>query len=519
MAWKHLVSEQCMLPKKVRIFDTTLRDGEQTPGVALTSEEKLEIASQLDMLGVDTIEAGFPITSKGEREAIKLIAEAGLKAEVCALARPLKEEIDLSAACNADCIHVFIASSEIHMKKKLKMTPDQVLKTAAEGVRQAKSYGVTVEFSAEDATRSNVDFLVNLYKTVVDAGADRIDVPDTVGVALPRPMFDLIQRIRKEIKVPIAVHCHDDMGLAVANSLASVEAGAEEVHATINGIGERAGNASLEEIALVLSQLYKVHLPLKLEKTYEISRLVSRTTKVLVQPNKAIVGENAFTHESGIHTHGVLKMPLTYEPFLPEAVGRKRRLVAGKHAGSYAIKVMLEEMGYRTSEDQFKEIFSEVKRLGDMGKRVTDSDLITITENVMGIAAEKKASLEELTVVSGNKITPTASVRLIVNGKEYLESGLGVGPVDAAVNAIRKAITGVTDIQLEKYEVEAITGGTDAVVNVLVHLRGGDRIVAARGVSGDIVKASIDAMLTGMNKLMAIRERTGERQNEKSRII
>ena len=506
-------------PKRIRVFDTTLRDGEQTPGVALTPDQKASIAEKLDEFGVNVIEAGMAVGSPGEMDAIKKIANLGLKAEICSGCRCVTEDIDLSLKCDVDSVHLIIPTSKLHQEHRLGKTEGEVADLAVNCIEYAKAHGLVLEASAEDGTRAEPEYLLKMFKTCEEAGADRVCLCDTVGIMTPERIFDLFRELRPRVNVALSVHCHDDLGMAVANSVAALRAGADEFHATINGIGERAGNASLEEIALVLSQLYKVHLPLKLEKTYEISRLVSRTTKVLVQPNKAIVGENAFTHESGIHTHGVLKMPLTYEPFLPEAVGRKRRLVAGKHAGSYAIKVMLEEMGYRTSEEQFNEIFSEVKRLGDMGKRVTDSDLITIAENVLGIAAEKKASLEELTVVSGNKITPTASVRLIVNGKEYLESGLGVGPVDAAVNAIRKAITGVTDIQLEKYEVEAITGGTDAVVNVLVHLRGGDRIVAARGVSGDIVKASIDAMLTGMNKLMAIRERTGERQNEKSRII
>ncbi|MEM2914001.1 MAG: alpha-isopropylmalate synthase regulatory domain-containing protein, partial [Candidatus Bathyarchaeia archaeon] len=300
----------------------------------------------------------------------------------------------------------------------------------------------------------------------------------------------------------------NDFGMAVANSIAALRAGVDQFHATVNGIGERAGNASLEEIVVTLKVLYGIDIGIKTEKVYELSRIVSKLTKIALPPNKAIVGDNAFTHESGIHTHGVLAMPSTYEPFEPELIGRKRRFVAGKHAGSHAIKVMLEEMGYSPNEEQFKRIFDEVKKLGDMGKRVADSDLVTIAENVLGITSKKIVSLDELTVVTGNRIMPMAAVRIKVGDKEYIESGLGVGPVDAAINAVEKVLTGVTGIYLEKYEVEAISGGTDAIVDVSVQLRLGDRVVSARGASGDIVMASVEAVLLGMNKLLSMNNLT-----------
>ncbi|MEM4297228.1 MAG: 2-isopropylmalate synthase, partial [Nitrososphaerota archaeon] len=300
------------MSETVKIFDTTLRDGEQTPGVSLTPEEKLEIARQLDRLGVDIIEAGFPVVSKGEAEAVKLIAKAGLNAVICSLARVEKADIDVALSCDVQEIHTFIATSDIHLNYKLKLSREDALRKAVEGVEYAKCHGVRVEFSAEDATRSDVEFLKRVFKEVCDAGADRIDIPDTVGVCTPERMMKLVREVRSVCNVPISVHCHNDFGLAVANSLAAVEAGASEVHVTVNGLGERAGNAALEEVVMGLHQLYGKRTNIKTQLIYETSLLVSKLTGIRVQPNKAIVGDNAFGHESGIHTHGVLSLPLTY---------------------------------------------------------------------------------------------------------------------------------------------------------------------------------------------------------------
>ena len=486
----------------IRIFDTTLRDGEQTPGVSLTPEEKLEIALQLDKLGVDVIEAGFPSASEGEQRAVKDLVRAGLRAEVCALTRTLRSDIDAALNCDVDLIHTFISTSEVQMKYALNMTPDQVLEAAVDAVQYIKDHGVSCEFSPMDATRTDINFLKEICIAVEEAGADRINIPDTVGIMTPRSMRELISELREVVKVPLSVHCHDDFGMAVANSLAGVEGGASQVHVTVNGLGERAGNAALEEVVVALKLLYNIDTSVRLNLLYNTSRLVSRITGISVQPNKAIVGENAFVHESGIHTHAILSQPLTYEPIPPELVGRRRRLVAGKHAGSRGIKAALNEMGLNPNDEQLKEIFLRVKALGDKGKRVTDADLRAIAESVMELPKIRPLKLEELTVVTGDRVTPTASVRLNLNGKILTEAATGVGPVDAAINAVRKAVSAVEPIRLEEYHVNAITGGTDALVEVIVRLSKGDKTITAMGAHEDIVMASVEAMLNGMNLLM-----------------
>ncbi len=375
MVWSSVLGKACSLPDRVFFYDTTLRDGEQTPGVALLPEEKLEIARQLDLLGVDSIEAGFPATSKGEQEAVKQIAQAGLRAEISALARCVQKDIDLAMSCKAGCIHTFIATSDIHLKKKLGLSREEVVTKAVESVEYVKAHGLKCEFSAEDATRTDLSFLISVCESVEKAGVDRIDIPDTVGVAVPRAMFELVRRITEKIRVPVALHCHDDMGLAVANSLAGIEAGARELHVTVNGIGERAGNASLEELALVLHTFYGVKTGIQLREIYKTSRLVSKLTGMMVAPNKSVVGDNAFAHESGIHTDGVLLAPDTYEPLAPETVGHERKLVAGKHAGKHGIDAMLKDMGLVLTKPQLDEVVGRVKELGDKGRSVSETDL------------------------------------------------------------------------------------------------------------------------------------------------
>ncbi|MEM3012343.1 MAG: 2-isopropylmalate synthase [Candidatus Hadarchaeales archaeon] len=491
------------LPKYVRIFDTTLRDGEQTPGVSLTPEQKVRIARQLDKLGVDCVEAGFPVVSEGEYQAVKAIAQAGLKSEVCALARCSKEDVDLAVECGVKSIHLFIATSDIHLKYKLKMTRKEVLKRAVEHVRYAKRKGVLVEFSAEDATRTELEFLKEVYREVTRAGVDRINVPDTVGVITPRAMYQLISSLKQEIKVPISVHCHDDFGLAVSNSLAAVEAGAEQVHVTVNGLGERAGNASLEEVVMSLRALYGIKPKIKTRLLVETSELVERLTGVPVPPNKAIVGDNAFSHESGIHTHGVLRFPGTYEPLSPELVGHHRRLVLGKHAGSKSVERELREMGLRPTKEQLKEITKQLKSLADKGKRITDADIRAIAEHVVGrLPAEKRVvEIKEIIVNTGNTITPTASVRLLVKGEERVGSSIGVGPVDAAINAIRNSLSEVHELKLKEYHLDAITGGSDALAEVTVKLEDGKgNLYVSKGVKDDVVLASVEAMINGINK-------------------
>ena len=511
MVWSSRIGKECNLPDRVFFYDTTLRDGEQTPGVALLPEEKLEIARQLDTLGVDTIEAGFPATSKGEQNAIRLIAQAGLRAEISALARSAPKDIDLAIACNVGCIHTFIATSDIHLTKKLGISREEVVRKAAESVEYVKAHGLKSEFSAEDATRTDPEFLVTVCEAVVDAGVDRIDIPDTVGVAVPRAMYYLIRKVTERIKVPVALHCHDDMGLAVANSLAGVEAGARELHVTVNGIGERAGNASLEELALILSTFYGIKTGVVLKELYKTSRLVSKITGVMIAPNKSVVGDNAFAHESGIHTAGVISSPDTYEPLAPEIVGHERKLVAGKHAGKHGIDAMLKEMGLALTKPQLDEVVTRVKELGDKGRNVTETDLFHIFEAVTGSTAPEKRRIElsDLVVVTGSKTTPTATLRLLIDGKEYRASEFGVGPIDATLKAIENVVGDVARFKLADFKLEAITGGSDALANVTVKVtdsRG--RVVSAKGVREDIVMAGVEAVINAANRLLLINSLT-----------
>lgn len=492
--------------RRVYVFDTTLRDGEQTPGVSLTVDEKLQIARQLDRLGVDVIEAGFPITSEGEFQAVKRIAGEGLNAKVCALARAVKTDIDRALDTDVDRIHVFIATSDIHLKHKLEMTREQAYERAIWAVQYAKSHGVEVEFSAEDATRTDLEFLKMIYKGVVEAGADYLDIPDTVGVAYPERMREIVNAVKEVAgNAIISVHCHNDFGLAVANTIAGILAGAGQFHATVNGIGERAGNASLEETVMALKVLYGYELNINTQLIYETSRLVSRLTGIYIPPNKAIVGDNAFGHESGIHTHGVVKEPSTYEPFNPEIVGRRRWLIAGKHAGKHGIRAQLESMGIKPTEEQLSIIVAKVKELGDKGKAVTDTDLLAIAQSVMGMvkAEERVVDLEEMVVVTGHKVMPTASVKIRLGDKTYSAAQLGVGPVDAAVKAIQEVLKDTLRVNLKEYRLEAITGGSDALAEVTVKVEDAEGLQASARVAGpDIVQASVEAMLEGINRLI-----------------
>lgn len=487
---------------KARVLDTTLRDGEQTPGVSLTPDEKLRIAIKLDSMGVNIIEAGSAITSQGEREGIKKITSEGLSAEICSFARAVKGDIDAALECDVDSVHLVVPTSDLHIEHKLKKTREEVLQQAIDSTQYAVDHGLIVELSAEDSTRSDMDFLTQIFQEGIKTGAHRICACDTVGMLTPEKSFEFYGQL-SEIGAPLSVHCHNDFGLAVANSLSALRAGATEVHATINGIGERAGNASLEEIAVSLYSLYDVKTDINIQMLYEVSKMVARLTGVYLQPNKAIVGENAFAHESGIHADGVIKKAETYEPITPELVGHQRRFVMGKHIGTKLLQKRVEELGLKVNHDQLMEIFNRVKSLGDMGKCVTDVDLQAITEDVMGVVQEKMVDLEEVTIVSGNKVIPTASVKLKIDDKDILEAGVGLGPVDAAIVAIKKSIADFADIELEEYHVDAITGGTDALIDVIVKLRHEDRVISARSTQPDIIMASVEAYLSGVNRLLA----------------
>ncbi|CDG64135.1 MAG: 2-isopropylmalate synthase [Methanobacterium sp.] len=501
------VKKVMKIPEKVRIFDTTLRDGEQTPGVAITPEEKIRIAKRLDKLGVDVIEVGFPAASLGERKAAQEIKGLGLNAKVCGLARVLQEDLDAALDSDVDYIHTFIGTSPLHREYKLHMDQEEILSKAVDAVEYIKDHGIIAEFSAEDATRTEFEFLKNIYKAVEEAGADVINVPDTVGVMVPASMRQLVEDLREVVSIPISVHCHDDFGLAVANSLAAVEAGAQQVHATINGLGERAGNTSLEEVVMTLMATYGIKTNITTELLVSTSELVSRITGVKMPPNKAIVGENAFAHEAGIHVHGVLEKAETYEPLKPEMVGHTRRIVMGKHTGARAIKSKLDDYGIEMNEDQFCTLYDQVKKLGDKGKMVTDADLQALAETVLGKPKEEKVKLEGFTVMTGDNVLPTATVKLNIDGKIKTAAKTGVGPVDASINVIQELVRETADIELKEYHIEAITGGTNALAEVFVIMADEDgHSATGRSTVEDIVMASVEAVLDAINKILLARD-------------
>ncbi len=499
--------------RTIRILDTTLRDGEQTPGVSLTAEDKIEIARQLSKLGVDIIEAGFPSSSEGERKVVKEIVKAGLTSQICALSRCTRKDIDAALECNVDLVHVFIPTSPVQMKHAVNMTPEQVLTSAVESIEYVKAHGVKCEFSPMDATRTELQFLKEICRAAQKAGMDSLNVPDTVGIMIPKTMAELITEIKTAVAVPISIHCHNDFGLAVANSLAAVEAGASQVHTAVNGLGERAGNAALEEIVTTLHVVYNYKTNVNTRLLYSTSRMVASLTGINVQVNKAIVGENAFAHESGIHTRGVTEQPLTFEPISPELVGRTRKLVAGKLAGTRGIKAELEEIDIHPNEEQLNEIVKRVKDLGDKGKMVTDADLIALTSAVMGevVGEQKIVDLCDMAVITGIKVIPTASVRLTLDGKEYVAAETGVGPVDAVLKAIQKLTSNLEKIRLSEYRLEAITGGSNAVAEVVIKVEDENgNIVSARAAREDIVMASVEAMINGINKCL-LKNRQGKK--------
>lgn len=489
---------------RVRIFDTTLRDGEQSPGVSITPEQKLQIAIKLDRLGVDAIEAGFPIVSHGEVQAIKNIKKSGLNAEICGLARTLSSDIDMVIDCDLSYVHTFIATSDIHMQYKLKMAPEEVIQKAVNAVEYAKSHGLQVEFSAEDATRSDLTFLTKVFRAVGEAGADRIDIPDTVGYATPEFISNLVGMIKEQISVPISLHCHNDFGLAVANSIAGINAGATCAHVTVNGLGERAGNASLEEFVMALQCLYKKEHNINTKLLYETSKSVSNIMGIAVQANKAIIGENAFGHESGIHTHGILNNPLTYEPIDPEMVGRKRWLQAGKHAGAHGIRAMLEDFGIECTDEQLHKIVEKQKNLADKGKSISTAELLSIAGEVLQNSKfDEKFKLYDFHIVTGMNLIPTAVIRLNTDGKDLIASEIGVGPVDAALKAIQKIAGEIANVKIREYKLDSITGGSDALAEVSVKVEDKNgNVVSARKAGEDVVVASVQAMMDAINKVM-----------------
>jgi len=493
-----------LFASNLRFLDTTLRDGEQTPGVSLNPDQKFEIATRLSDIGIDVIEAGSAAASDGEREAIRRIADAGLKSEICTFVRALRLDIDYAAECNVDAIHLVVPVSDLHIAKKMRKTREEVVAMAMDAVEYAKGRGLIVELSGEDASRADQQFLHSIFAEGVEHGADRLCFCDTVGLLTPEKVAEFIPPLAKI--APISIHCHDDLGFSVTNTMAALKAGASCAHVTVNGLGERAGNTPLEEIVMALEVLYGYQTRIKKEQLYLLSSLVSRHTGVPLAVNKAIVGEMAFTHESGIHAHGVIREPSTYESVRPEQVGRKRRIVLGKHSGSASVEAALHEMNYAADDNQTKEIVKRIKQLGDDGKRITDTDLMAVADAVLAIECKPIIKMRQFTAVSGSNMIPTASVTLVVNGVEMTGAATGDGPVDAAMEVLRKCVAEVADIRLEEYHVNAIRGGTDALVDVTVRLSKDGKIITSRGARTDIIMASVEAMIAGMNRLL--RERT-----------
>ncbi|MDI3280721.1 MAG: 2-isopropylmalate synthase [Bacillota bacterium] len=502
--------------RQVRIFDTTLRDGEQTPGVSLNVEEKVEIARQLERLGVDVIEAGFPIASPGDFAAVQAVARQVRGPVIAGLARAVKGDIDRAWEAIREAerprIHTFIATSPLHMERKLRKSPEEVLAMAVEAVRYARSLTPDVEFSAEDATRSEPEFLARVVAAAIEAGATTINIPDTVGYTLPAEFARLLTYLREAVpalaEVTLSVHCHNDLGLAVANSLAAVQAGANQIECTINGLGERAGNAALEEVVMALrtrSDLFGVRTGIVTEQIYRTSRLVSSLTGVPVQPNKAIVGANAFAHESGIHQDGVLKDRRTYEIMTPESIGLpKSRLVLGKLSGRHALRQRLQELGYTLPEEEFQRTYEKFLALADRKAEVADEDLIALVEGEV-VSVPATYELEYLHVASGNTTVPTATVRLRRGEERLEEAACGDGPVDAVYRAIDR-LTGV-HTRLTEYSLKAVTGGKDAVGEVTVRIQDDGQVFIGRGASTDIIEASARAYLHALNKLLYERSR------------
>jgi len=505
------------MAEQVLIFDTTLRDGEQSPGAAMGVREKLEVARQLQFLNVDVIEAGFPVSSTEQFEAVRLVAQEIEGPAVAALARCVKKDVDAAAEALKGAarprIHVFLATSEIHRQYKLKKAKDEILKAATEMTAYAKTFCDDVEFSPEDASRTEPDFLAEVFDAVVEAGAATVNIPDTVGYAMPAEFGEVIRYLRNETKhgrkVVISVHCHNDLGLAVANSLAGVANGARQVECTINGIGERAGNCSLEEVVMAIrtrtDRFPGLRTGIKSRQLVKASRFVSRLSGMMVQPNKAIVGDNAFAHEAGIHVHGVLSDRRTYEIMKPADVGwSESKIVLGRHSGKHGLQMRASKLGYDLSDDELARLYEAFITLADKKKEVYDDDLAALIEEALEDVPETYR-LDYLNITSGNRTVPTATVRLIKGGKTLQDASTGDGPVDAAC----KTIDRITKLKcrLLEFSLRAVTGGKDALGEVTVRLRRGSNVTTGRGTSTDIIEASAKAYLNAVNRLLAAKKK------------
>ncbi|MFA5880145.1 MAG: 2-isopropylmalate synthase [Candidatus Margulisiibacteriota bacterium] len=496
----------------IKIFDTTLRDGEQSPGCSMNKEEKLEIARQLERLNVDIIEAGFAISSPGDFESIELIAKEVRKPIICSLARAKDKDIEAAAKALKKAahprIHVFLATSSIHMQHKLKMTPDEVVETAVSAVKLAKSFMSDVQFSCEDAGRSDWDFLVRVLTEVIKAGAVTLNIPDTVGFQTPYEFGELIKYLltntRGIEKTTVAMHCHNDLGLASANSLAAVLNGANQIECTMNGIGERAGNTALEEVVMALKvreSLFQAETNIKTDELLKTSRLVANITGSLVQPNKAIVGANAFSHEAGIHQDGVLKERTTYEIMDARTIGLKEnQLVLGKHSGRHAFVSKMHDLGYSLSKEEIEKAFERFKLLADRKKEVSDKDIESIVADEI-YQANEIYKLKYVQVVSGNTTMPTATVQLVKQNGDLIEgSEIGEGPIDAIYKVINNLVE--DKINLLDFVIHSVSGGTDALGEVTVRICEGEKIFTGRGSDMDVLVASAKAYVAAINKML-----------------
>jgi len=501
------------MAEQVYIFDTTLRDGEQSPGASMTLDGKIRMAIQLEKMGVDVIEAGFPIASKGEFESVQKIAGSLKNVTVAGLGRANKGDID--AVWNAikvaphSRIHIFLATSDIHLKHKLKRTREQVLEDAAGAVKYARQYTDNVEFSAEDATRSDLDYLCEIVRAAIDAGASVVNLPDTVGYSTPSEIRTMFESIHENVpnvdRVILSTHCHNDLGMAVANSLAAIRAGARQIEGTINGIGERAGNVALEEIVMAIrtrEDQLPFHTNIDSRQIFKTSKLLSTITGLAIPRNKPIVGKNAFAHESGVHQDGVIKEALTYEIMTPESVGVPHSsIVLGKHSGRHGLLARCEALGMTLSDEELNKVYDRFTDLADKKKEVTDDDLIALVEDVLDLV-DRFYTLEYLQTTSGSNTKATATVQLRFEDNSVLDSNVGDGPVDASYKTIER-ITGIAGRLLE-YSINAVTIGKDAMGEALVKVRFGEDIIPGHGLSTDIIEASALAYLNALNKWHSI---------------
>jgi len=492
----------------VVVFDTTLRDGEQMPGVAFSVADKLVIAKKLDELGVQVIEAGFPVNSPEEFKAVQQVA-GEVQATVCAMARVVTEDVRAAIDCGAAMVDVIASTSAIQMEQSMRATPRQVLERSREAVAMIKDAGRLCMFTPMDATRTDPGFLAEICQLAAEGGADWIGLTDTVGVATPSSITDMVRGVAAAVPTPISIHCHDDFGLATANTVAGVLAGASMVQVCLNGIGERAGNASLEEVVMALKCLHNRDCGINTQRLFEASRVVERLTGAPVPPNKAVIGGNAFSHESGIHAAGLVRDHRTFEPGLmtPEMVGHRRRLMLGKHAGRHGIEQALAEAGLHPAEDEIQEIVQRVRSLGAKGKLVLSADLFAIAESVMQKVTQglRAIVLDQLVVTTGNKLEPTASLVAQVYGQSRVEAHTGVGPVDAAFKAVKRMLGQSAQYEICEFHVDAITGGSNAVVKVAVTVQDSQgRVSSAQAAHEDIVMASVEALITAINHMLRL---------------